>query len=55
MLNLVLNSFQYWFSISFCPEGEILKQVQDDAFKKTQIYLGGIYFPFNSVWATTNR
>ena len=30
MLNLVLNSFQYWFSISFCPWGEILKRVQDD-------------------------
>jgi len=38
LLNLVLNSFQYWFSISFCQWGEILKRpmkqvqgmVQDD-------------------------
>jgi len=27
VLNLVLNSFQYWFSISFCPWGEILKSL----------------------------
>ena len=34
MLNLVLSLTQYWFSISFCPWGEILKRpmkrVQDD-------------------------
>ena len=51
MLNLVLNSFQYWFSISICPVGEILKQpmkqvqgmVQDDRSGKFQICLARIY------------
>jgi len=30
MLNLVPSLTQYWFSISFCPRGEILKRLQDD-------------------------
>jgi len=39
MLNHVLNLIQYWFSISFCPKGEILKRVQDDKSVKFQICL----------------
>jgi len=39
MLNPVPNLFQYWFSISLCPEGEILKRVQDDKSYKFQIRL----------------
>jgi len=39
MLNHVLNLIQYWFSISFCPKGEILKRVQDDKSVKFQVCL----------------
>ena len=44
---LVLNSFQYRFSISFCPEGEILQQVQDDTVKNFQIFLARSIWPVN--------
>jgi hypothetical protein len=30
MLNHVLNFIQYWFSISFCPKGEILKSLDPE-------------------------
>jgi hypothetical protein len=50
MLNLVLSLTQYWVSIPFCPEGEILKppmkrvqgMVQYDRFKKFQVCLARI-------------
>ena len=43
MLNLVLNLIQYWFSISFCLWGEILKRVQDDRFNEFQMFLASIF------------
>jgi hypothetical protein len=35
-----------WFSISFCPKGEILKRVQDDKSVKFKIFFVRVYFNF---------